>query len=514
MKSPAKIVGLAVIVIASFLAGTWYSSRNGGSKSTPAGRKILYWHDPMHPAYKSDRPGIAPDCGMQLEPVYEDGGPPASRDSAVLPPGTVQISPERQQLIGVRIGQVEKTSGMQSVRILGRVSVDETRIYKLNAAIEGWIREISPVTVGSVLQKDQLLASYYAPEFIGPQQAYLYAMSAMDRFQATGKETPEQIALTNANIQSAADTLRNMGMTDTQLEAMKKERQLTQRIEIRAPSAGFVLARNISPGQRFEKGTEFYRIADLSHVWILADVFENEGRYFRPGLTAKVTDKAQGKSFQARVSDVLPQFDPATRVLKVRLETDNPGYGLKPDVFVDVEFPLQWQPGLTIPSEAVLDTGMKKIVFVDRGNGFFEPRRVETGLRFGDRIEITKGLMEGERIVVSGNFLVDSESRLRLAAAGLPEDYVLDPVCGMGVDPRKAGEKKSVFCGQTFYFCNPECKARFDREPAKYVPKNSESRIQNQRCRRQKEAVRSRLGASWPGIWCAGWMWIPPRRGS
>jgi YHS domain-containing protein len=178
------------------------------------------------------------------------------------------------------------------------------------------------------------------------------------------------------------------------------------------------------------------------------------------------------------VSKVLPQFDPLSRTFKVRVEMDNPGYIFRPDMFVDVELPVNLPDSLTVPGSAVIDTGSRKTVFVDRGNGYFEPRRVETGWRFGDRIEITKGLMEGEQIVVSGNFLVDSESRMKLAAAGLPEDHELDPVCGMGVDPKKAGEKKSVYRGQTYYFCNPDCKAKFDAAPEKYRQKNSEVRSQ------------------------------------
>ncbi len=167
------------------------------------------------------------------------------------------------------------------------------------------------------------------------------------------------------------------------------------------------------------KGWEFYRIADLSRVWILADVYGNEVNYFKPGTEAKVTLPDQGKVYRARVSKVLPVFEPTTRTLKVRLETDNPGFTLRPDMFVDVELPVKVPPAISVPSEAVLDTGMKKTVFVDRGNGYFEPREVETGWRLGNRIEITKGLSPGERIVTSGTFLIDSESRMELAAAGI-----------------------------------------------------------------------------------------------
>ena len=191
----------------------------------------------------------------------------------------------------------------------------------------------------------------------------------------------------------------------------------------------------------------------------------------RPGMSARVSLADQGLDFSATISHVLPQFDPTTRTLKVRLEADNPGYALRPDMFVDVEFPVQLAAALTVPSEAILDTGLKKIVFVDRGNGLFEPRRVETGWRVGGLAEVTRGLTEGESVVVSGNFLVDSESRMKLAAAGLHDDHETDPVCGMGVDPQKAG-KKSEYKGQRYYFCSDQCKGKFDRNPEQYSGQN------------------------------------------
>ena len=167
-----------------------------------------------------------------------------------------------------------------------------------------------------------------------------------------------------------------------------------------APETGFIVARNVSPGQQFEKGFEWYRIADLSKVWILADLYGMEARHFRPGMSVKVSLPDQGKSFPARVSNVLPQFDPSTRTLKLRLETDNPGFTLRPDMFVDVELPVQMPPALTVPADAILDSGLKKTVFVDRGNGFFEPREVKTGWRLGNRVEILQGLSAGERIAL------------------------------------------------------------------------------------------------------------------
>jgi membrane fusion protein, copper/silver efflux system len=469
---PKRLAVYIIVAIVAFSTGIWYSHRSAGTANKSSERQTaLRYSCPMHPHYISDRPGDCPSCGMRLIPVDQDrNGAEARKEGGEtgISAGTIHVSPDRLQVIGVRLGRVERAPFEQRLRILGRVAVDETLIYRLNASVNGWIRKTFPNSKGSLIKKDEILVTFYSPEFLSAEQALLYSLNALDRWQASGKETSEQIALTKANIQQAVDSLRNLGMGDIQIDEIKRSRQLTQDIEVRAPAAGFILERNVSPGQRFEQGIEFYRIADLSHIWILADMFENDVQYFKPGANATVIHAAQKLKLPAKVSNVLPQFDPLTRTLKVRLEAANPGFILKPDMFVDVEYPISIPAALSVPSEAILDTGLQKKVFVEMGDGYFEPRRVETGWRMGGQVEITKGLMEGERIVVSGNFLIDSESRMKLAAAALPVDYVVDPVCGMDVDPVKAGNKKSEYNGQYYYFCSDLCKAKFDKDPTKY----------------------------------------------
>ena len=176
-----------------------------------------------------------------------------------------------------------------------------------------------------------------------------------------------------------------------------------------------MVSRNVSPGQKFERDTEWFRIADLRRVWIVADVFENDAQYLQPGTQVRVHLRDQNKVFSGRVSHVLPQFDPATQTLKARVEVDNQGYVLRPDMLVDIELPVAFSRSIVVPTGAVLDSGLKKTVFVERGEGLFTPRTVETGRRFDDRVEIVKGLEAGDRIVVSGNFLVSSEGRLQEA---------------------------------------------------------------------------------------------------
>jgi len=404
----------------TFLAGSWYNQHKMSAGIRPGPPKPLYYVDPMHPAYRSDKPGIAPDCGMQLEPVYAGQltTVSSSNGSSHLPAGAVQIDAAKQQLFGVRVSSVEETSGAYKLRLLGRVAPDEGRTYKLNAGIEGYIQEVSSVSTGSFVRKDQVLATFAAPNASMTLQTYILNLGAEDRFKksaAEGTVEGQSMPATNANLQLRLQQLQNLGMSALQMEEIRHTRQIPDTIKIVSPVDGFVLARNVSPGQKFERDAEWFRIADLRRVWILADVFSNDAQYIRPGAKVRVTVPGQFRTLEARVSNVLPQFDTSTQSLKARIEIDNPGYILRPDMFVDVELPVSYSRAIVVPAGAVVDSGSSKTVFVERGEGLFTTRMVETRRRFDDRVEIVKGLEPGERIVVSGNFMVSSESRLKEA---------------------------------------------------------------------------------------------------
>jgi Cu(I)/Ag(I) efflux system membrane fusion protein len=457
---------LAVVLVAltAFAAGAWWTSHRGaGGSSVQQSKTILHYACPMHPQYKSDRPGDCPSCGMRLEPVYADGG---ERDAPPDAFRLVNVSTERQQLIGVRMGLVEETAGRQAIRTMGRLVPDETRVYPIFAATDGWILEVSDTSTGSMVRKGQRLGSYYSPELVPALQRYFLTIPAGD----AGPRT-----YGNANVQAitqqAIDQLRSLGMTDAQIEEVNRTRAMFKEIWILSPAPGFVLARNISTGQRFEKGAELYRIADLARIWVQADIFGRQADYIKPGTAARVVVPERDRAYTAKVSAAQALFDETTRTLKVRLELDNTDYALKPGMFVDVGFEAAIPPAVTVPSEAVLDSGLRKVVFVDRGNGYFEPRRVETGWRVGDRVQILKGLMVGERIVVEGTFLIDSESRMKAVAAGISVEPATDPVCGMDVDEKKAeaAGRTAAHDGHTYFFCSDECKKKFEADPAKYA---------------------------------------------
>jgi membrane fusion protein, copper/silver efflux system len=501
MKIAVRVALLACCMTFTYIAGSW--SRNSSlGKSDAETKAALYYACPMHPSFRSDHPGVAPCCGMQLEPVYADGQG-ASDEPADLPPGTVHISADRQQLIGVRTDTVKKSSSNQALRVAGRIAADDTRIYKIKAAEGGWIRQVYGNSVGTLVHKDQPLASYFAtPVVQGAQLSYINAMNLVAQNPFSNGDLPGQFTSSDYRIQTAEDALRNLGMGEAQIKELAKIRKPTRDVVISAPETGFVAVREVTPGQRFEQGEELYRILDIRKVWIIADLFENEASHFKPGATALVHHPQLNKTYSARVSEVLPQFNSVTRTLQVRLEAANPNYDLRPDMFVDIEFPLNLSPVISIPAEAIVDTGLSKTVFVDRSKGMFEPRKVETGSRFNGQVEIKSGLAEGERIVVSGNFLIDSESRMGKTASqyqntSAPEGAkehsgkALDPVCGMSVEVAK-GALKSIYEGKTYYFCSESCKQKFDKDPKSYI-KNESQKALDPVCGMSVEVTKSTL---------------------
>lgn len=446
-------ISFCAIILISFLAGIWVSR---GDRDKP------------------------------ISSLTESGpittGEEVEGDLPALTPGMVQISPERQQVIGVRVGTVEKKAVVHDLRVLGRVAADEVKVYKIVSSVDGWIQQSYDNSVGTLVKKDEVLATFYSPEFLDAEQAYIYALDAVDRLKLGRRlelgrqELPAQAAFDQLTVQRQVDILRGMGMPDSQIMEIGQTRQIMLNVQIPSPIEGFIMARNVSPGQRFLKGTELFQIADLSRVWILADVFEHEVQYFKPGSKATVRLPYQKKTYQATVTAVLPIFDPDTRTLKVRLETGNPGYVLKPDMFADVEMPIELDPVIGVPADAIIYSGLRKTVFVDRGHGYFEPRRIETGWRLGDLVEVTEGLTPGERIVLSGNFLIDSESRLQAVAMGIYGNLSIDPVCGMEVDEvrAKATGLTSEYQGKTYYFCSVDCKEQFDSNPAEFIEESAE----------------------------------------
>jgi hypothetical protein len=376
--------------------------------------RILYYLDPMHPSYRSDKPGIAPDCGMELVPVFADDVDKPLSSSLQSASGGVDIDAATQHLYGIRLARVAKNSGSGKIRVFARVEPDETRVFHVNFGTDGFVKETHDDAIGNHVTKDEHLAVVYSPDFLAVAGGYLAANerspgtvnSARDSSGSTG-------AYGAATSQARADRLRDLGMSDSQISEISKQHKLPEDVYVVSPTDGFILSRNISPGMRFERHSDLYTIADLSHVWIVAELFGKEAQALRPGTKAHIVRTDTGEEATATVSNVLPEVDPVTHSLKARLEADNPGFSLRPGMFVSVELPVSLSAGLAIPADALIDSGTSKRVFVQISPGHFEARSVETGWRFNERVQIVKGLREGEVVVSSGTFLVDSETRLQ-----------------------------------------------------------------------------------------------------
>jgi multidrug efflux pump subunit AcrA (membrane-fusion protein) len=373
MHKASKLLAAILVLVGVFLAGYWLRSPGTSEPSAHGARRILYYHDPMHPSYKSDKPGIAPDCGMQLEPVYEEGGPAGFSAAGPLSPGAVKIDVAKQQALGLRTVVVARSAGRYTLRALGKVAADETRLYRLSAYVAGYARSVSPHTSGSIVNKDELLASFIVREVASQQQSFFIALKLLDD-AIKSKASEDVISQLTIRAAQARETLRSFGVSEGQIRELTRTREVTAEIEFRSPVTGLLLARNIGLGQRVDQGAEVYRIADLSRVWVLADLFENESALIKPGSEARI--RYQGHTFRAQVPATIPQFDPARRTLRFRLELDNHELLLRPDMFVDVELDVPVPSGIAVPVDAVLDSGRHKMVYVSREDGVFEPREV------------------------------------------------------------------------------------------------------------------------------------------
>lgn len=422
---PIKLVALLALLAATFTVG--YAVR--ASKRNPpaaSARRVLYYVDPMHPAYTSDKPGVAPDCGMQLEPVYAGPALGPERDAtlepatepAPVPPGAIRISPERQQLIGVKFATVEPGDISRSIRAVGKVTFDETRVAHVHTRIEGWVEKVFVDFTGDIVKAGEPMLTIYSPEMLASQQELLLARRARDLMKANPLASAAEHG--ESLFEAATRRLQLWDLSDDQIRQVLETGQPIRSITVRAPAGGFVTERNVFPNQKVTPESDLYTITDLSRVWIVADVFESDIASIRVGDPAYVMFPSGGApSIAARVSYIQPQVDPMTRTLKVRLDANNPGLRMKPDMFLNVEFGIRMAAQLTVPADAVLDTGDRQTAFVDLGQGYLEPRQVVVGERFGDRVTILRGLAAGERVVASGTFLVDSESQLKAAAAGM-----------------------------------------------------------------------------------------------
>jgi RND family efflux transporter MFP subunit len=378
--------------------------------------KVLYWQDPMHPAYKSDKPGKAPDCGMDLIPIYDESinTTPVTN----LPPGAFNISPTQQQLIGVQYGEVAYKTVNKTIRTVGKLAYDETKITHVHTKTDGWIEDVYVDFTGKQIKKGEPLFSVYSPDLLASQQEFLIASRSRKEL---GESQFREAALGSQSLyQASRRRLELWDISDEQINEIEKSGKPVKNLTVYAPIDGFILSRNAYPKQRIMPDTDLYTIADLSNIWVIADVYEYEVADVKLGQETIVTlSYFPGRVFRGKINYIYPQIDTTTRTLKVRIEIANPTYELKPDMFANVELKINYGRKLTVPQEAVLDSGSEQNVFVALGNGYFEPRKIQLGTKVDNNFIVLAGLKSGEKVVTSANFLIDSESRLKSAMSGM-----------------------------------------------------------------------------------------------
>lgn len=418
--SIVRWVLVALTAIAAVTSIVSYArSRSGGGKSAPSAQ--LY-SCPMHPAIVRDHPGDCPICGMTLVPMLErKPGPPATDARGAHPgvPGlaAVDLTPERIQLIGMRTATVKREALGGELRAVGVVVADERGLAQVNTRFAGWIQKLAVSAAGERVRRGQVLATIYSPDVLRAQQELLAARTWSAGAAGTHHEgLPDMDA-------SARRRLELLGISAPEIDELLRTGKASDAISIRSPVDGYVVGRNAVAGVAVQPGTVLFEVADLSQVWVTAEVYEQDIARIRVGQPARLELASYpGETHKGKVQFIYPVLDPNSRTLKLRLEfknrSDRNGPRLRPGMSGTVLLELPPTTGLMVPAEAVVDTGEAHYLFVAKDGGHFEPRPVTIGARLKERVEVLTGVGEGETIVTTGNFLIDSESRLRAAIEG------------------------------------------------------------------------------------------------
>jgi len=330
----------------------------------------------------------------------------------------ITISPERLQTIGVKFELVKPRPLEKAIRTVGRVEIDERRLAHVNIKLEGWIDKLYVNSTGQRVKQGEILFTIYSPELVATQEEYLLALKGG---KALGKsEFPEVAEGATSLLEVTRRRLRLWDITEDHIQDLEHTGMVLKTLPIHSPATGTVVKKVAVAGMRVNPGDELYTIADLSHIWIMADIYEYELPSIRVGQTARVTLSYDPRAaLTARVGFIYPTLDPQTRTAKVRFELDNPGEKLKPDMYVNVELKIPLGARLAIPRDAVLESGERHVIFIHHGGGKLEWRNVKLGAQAGDWVEVLDGLKEGDHIVTSANFLIDSESQLKAAVSGM-----------------------------------------------------------------------------------------------
>ncbi len=417
MKRSGIWLALALVGIAVATGGGyWWGLRQAGQSSlemsagtsAPATREILYYRNPMGLSDTSPEPK-KDSMGMDYIPVY------ASEETQS---GQIKISLDKVQKLGVRTEPAALRELVRTVRAVGQFQLDERRLHTVTTKFEGYIEQLHVNATGQPVRRGQPLMEVYSPELVSAQEEYLIAWNGR---QSLRNGTEESLLGVGQLAESALKRLRNWDISDVQLQRLKKDGKATRTLTMYSPANGVVLEKMAVAGMRFMPGEPLFKIADLSSIWLIADVFEQDLALVHVGQSVKISVNAYPeKELTGKIAYIYPTVSPETRTAKVRVELANPGGMLKPDMYASVQLVSGHgkTKALMVPDSAVLDSGTRQVVLVQRAEGLFEPREVKLGMRGNGYVAVMTGVSAGEAVVVSANFLIDAESNLRAAIGG------------------------------------------------------------------------------------------------
>ena len=433
-----SLVGVFVLAVAAFgYFGIVRRQPRQAATTAQVGKDVYYC--PMHKNYNSDKPGNCPICSMKLVKL-ENSSPPAATSGAMksepssmpnMPSSApvtgaastenaVFVPPEKQQLIGMRSVPAEMGTLTKDIRIVGKVSYDETHLTHIHTKVSGYIEDVFADSVGKTVRAGEPLFTIYSPDLVATEQDYLLALRSRDLLKTS---TVASAAQGSENLVAASrERLRLWDVTDEEIRRLETEGKVKREIAVYSPVSGVVMERAAyHHGTFVDPSKELFMIVDLSHVWILGEVYETDLPFVKTGQSAEVELPYSGgvRKIRGRVTFIYPFLDPKTRTVQVRMEFPNPDLSLKPEMFTNIAMAAALGRQVLIPQDALMDTGAEQYVFIDKGDGYVQPRKVKAGGEAGEKVGILEGLRSGERVVTGANFIVDSESRLKGAFAGM-----------------------------------------------------------------------------------------------
>lgn len=411
-------IPLVVIILASAAGGGWFlwqKEHAGKAGEEKAAQGQTLYTCSMHPFIIKDKPGTCPICGMELIKKIEGAaGGEQTAEQKQLAEMLGHVSMSANQRIMANVATVAAKQGVlnKEINAVGIVQYDQTRQAKVTAWIAGRIDRLNVDTVGAFVNKDKPVAEVYSPDLVATQQEYLLAVKSRDQLKNSSIPSISQNG--EGLVASARQRLLLFGVKEGQILELEKAGKPNIRLPIYTPLSGIVIEKMVQQGQYINTGEVLFNIADLSKVWVEIDVFENEVPYVKVGQQVEIRSSAdQHVKANGRISFVYPFHDPKTHTVKARVEMPNPRYILKPDMFVNAIIKVPLVKGIVVPVTAVIDTGKRQLVWVEMSPGMFEPREVQAGERIDDQVQILSGINAGDKVAVSGSYLIDSESQLK-----------------------------------------------------------------------------------------------------